>query len=189
MVTSPEKVTLPGGGDLFEYVEEMRKKAASQRTIVPVADIAEADAIAASMAAEGRPVTDDNPLCVFDVAMGEVNVKGAAGWQNTPWTPVTLLNSWGPYVGGGGYYQGLRCRRKDGHFLLSGMIKSGAVGSVIGNVPPAVGYPAYTIMHVNEAHAAGTWCNVMVGNDGLITYRAGPAAPGFANININAPLS
>ena len=188
MVTSPEKVVLPGGGDLFDYVEEMRKKAASQRTVVPVADITEADAIAAAMAAEGRPVTDANPLVVRDLSIGEINIKNAAGWMNTPWQTLTLQGAWVAYVGGGGYYSGLKCRKKDGQLLIHGMIKSGAAASNITALPAGY-YPSYTSIHTCEANAAGTLATILVSNfDGVISYRSGPAAPGYLSINLSLPL-
>ncbi|WIC89093.1 hypothetical protein SEA_OTTAWA_47 [Arthrobacter phage Ottawa] len=188
MVTSPEKVVLPGGGDLYDYVEEMRKKAASQRTIVPVADITEADTIATAMAAEGRPVTDANPLVVRDLSIGEINVKNASGWLNTPWATLTLLGTWVAYVGGGGYYSGLKYRKKDGMVLVHGMIKSGAAASNIAQLPAGF-YPNYTSIHTLEANGAGTLSTVLVSNsDGMIAYRSGPAAPGYLSVNLSLPL-
>lgn len=189
MATTPEKVTVPGGGDYYDYVEEQREMVASQRTVVPVADIAEADAIAAAMAAEGRAVSDTNPLVVFNIALGEMNVKTSAGWANTPWQALTLQNSWVAYTGGGGYYLGLKCRKKDGKLLIHGMVKSGAVGSVIATLPAGF-YPNYTAIYPIEGGAAGTFGSLVVSNsDGTITYRAGTAAPPFVSIDLSIPLN
>lgn len=187
MVTSPEKITLPGGGDFYEYVEEQRKMAASQRTVVPVVNIAEADAIATAMASDGRPVTDANPLVVFDLEYSEINVKRSAGWANTPWQALTLAGSWVNYVGGGGYYQGIKCRRKEGDVIIHGMVKSGA-GTLA--TLPAGHWPETTIMHVTEAHSIGGYATLVVSNsDGTISYRAGAAAPSYVMLNIVTPVA
>lgn len=80
MATTAEKIVIPGGGDFYDYAEEQRKMSASQRTIVPVANLAEADNIATVMAADGRAVTDTNPLVVFNTATKSIGVKNSGGW-------------------------------------------------------------------------------------------------------------
>lgn len=84
MATTAEKIVIPGGGDFFDYTEEQRKMAASQRTVVIVADRTEADTIATAMAADGRPVTDANPLYVHRLDNQRIEVKTAGGWGGAP---------------------------------------------------------------------------------------------------------
>lgn len=78
---SPEKKQLPAMGDNYKYVDEQRAFAASIRDIVPVVDRAEADTIASQMTADGRGVTDSNPLIVFNNATKNVEIRDAAGWR------------------------------------------------------------------------------------------------------------
>lgn len=104
------------------------------------------------------------------------------------WTTLTLVNSWVAYVGGGGYFNGLRYRKVGKNVQIQGMIKSGAVGSTIATLP-ADAKPVATTMQVTEAAAAGTLAVVFVDSStGAISYRSGPAAPTYVNINILLPL-
>ncbi|ATW59945.1 hypothetical protein SEA_WALTZ_68 [Arthrobacter phage Waltz] len=87
-ITSPEGVILPAGVDMFDYLGEQRRMAASQRTIVPVADRTAADSVAAAMAADGRTVSDTNPLIVYNIASQSVEVKDGGGWNGALATPA-----------------------------------------------------------------------------------------------------
>lgn len=82
-VNTPEGVVVPAAGDTFDYLGEMRRKANSQRTVVPVADRAAADVIASAMATDNRPVSDTNPLVVWNNADKRVEVKNGGGWNDT----------------------------------------------------------------------------------------------------------
>lgn len=101
------------------------------------------------------------------------------------WAPLTLATGWAVYSGGGGYYSGLRYRKIGDNIQIQGMVKSGAAGSTIATLP--VGFrPQYTVMQVCEANAAGTLAVVLFQDaaTGIITYRSGPAAPTYLNINV-----
>ncbi|ALY10237.1 hypothetical protein SALGADO_71 [Arthrobacter phage Salgado] len=87
-VLSPEGVILPAGADTYDYLGEQRRMAASQRTIVPVADRTAAESVSAAMAADGRPVSDTNPLIVYNIATQSVEVKDAGGWNGSLATPA-----------------------------------------------------------------------------------------------------
>lgn len=71
-VTTPEGIIIPAGGDTYDYLGEQRKMAASQRTIVPVANPAAAATIIAAMAADSRPVSATNPLVTWDDSLKTV---------------------------------------------------------------------------------------------------------------------
>lgn len=118
------------------------------------------------------------------------SVDAALEDLTTPWVNLTLATGWSAYVGGGGYYNGLRYRRVGKNLQIQGMVKSGAAGSTIATLPLEY-RPQYTTMTVNEANAAGTLAVVLVQDtvSGLITYRSGPAAPTYLNINVMIPLS
>lgn len=82
-VNTPEGVVVPAAGDTFDYLGEMRRKANSQRTVIPVADRAAAEVIASAMATDNRPVSDTNPLVVYRTDIGQLEVKSATGWWST----------------------------------------------------------------------------------------------------------
>jgi hypothetical protein len=71
-VTTPEGIIIPAGGDTYDYLGEQRRMAASQRTIVPVANPAAAATIITNMAADGRPVSATNPLITWDDSLKTV---------------------------------------------------------------------------------------------------------------------
>lgn len=71
-VTTPEGIVIPAGGDTFDYLGEQRRMAASQRTIVPVANPAAAAVIISAMAADGRTVSATNPLVTWDDSLKTV---------------------------------------------------------------------------------------------------------------------
>jgi hypothetical protein len=88
-VTTPEGIVIPAGGDTYDYTGEQRRMAASQRTVVTVADRTAADLIATNMASDGRPVTDANPLHVFRLDLQRYEAKIAAGWV---WGPAGIVS-------------------------------------------------------------------------------------------------
>lgn len=90
-VSTAEGVVVPAAGDTFDYLGEMRRKANSQRTVVPVADRAAAEVVAAAMATDNRPVSDTNPLVVFRLDTQRVEIKNSAGWGGPPQGIQTLV--------------------------------------------------------------------------------------------------
>lgn len=82
-VNTPEGVVVPAAGDTFDYLGEMRRKANSQRTVVTVADRAAAEVVAAAMATDGRPVSNTNPLVVYNQGKRAIEVKDGTGWVNS----------------------------------------------------------------------------------------------------------
>lgn len=102
------------------------------------------------------------------------------------WNTLTLTATWVAYAGGGGYFNGIRYRAVGDQLQIQGMVKSGAAGSQIGVLP--VGFrPEYTGIFACEANAAGTLAMVIIDNSGVISYRSGPAAPTYLNINAWIP--
>lgn len=79
--TTPEKLVIPVGGDTYNYLNEMKNLAASIRAVVPVTNRAEADAIVTAMANESRPVTDANPLFVFNNDTKNLEIRDSSGWR------------------------------------------------------------------------------------------------------------
>lgn len=84
---SPEKKVLPAPGDTYSYTDEQRAFAASVRDVVPVTNRGEADSIAAAMATDGRPITDSNPLIVFNNETKNVEIRDSSGWRPMVATP------------------------------------------------------------------------------------------------------
>lgn len=126
------------------------------------------------------------------------------GWTNPPtptawwlfhtflgegrWKGLTLANAWVNYVGGGGYSQtGLRYKREGKSVTLEGTVKSGALNTMITQLPPEA-QPLNTSMYF--VNAAGTMGMVIIQGSsnasvaGQVTYFQGPAAPGYMPISI-----
>lgn len=61
---SPEKIRTPAGSDNYALTNDLRLMGESGRTVVPVANVTERQAIVAEMLAQGRPVSTSNPLYV-----------------------------------------------------------------------------------------------------------------------------
>lgn len=103
------------------------------------------------------------------------------------WNDLTPLSgTWVDYVGGGGYYSGIRYRAVGDMLHIQGMVKSGAAGSVIATLP--VGFrPEHTGIFACEANGVGVLAMVIVDNGGVMSYRSGPATPSYLNINIVVP--
>lgn len=116
----------------------------------------------------------------------------AAAVAPGPWVQLTLLGDWLPYTGSGGYFPGVRARLVAGGVQIQGMIRSGAAGSSIAQLPADM-QPAYAQMFtiaLNQ-NELGT-CSVspasdMGGQYGL-RYNYGKAAPGYCAINAIIPL-
>lgn len=108
-----------------------------------------------------------------------------------PWVALTLENAWVPYVGGGGYYLGIRARRNGHDLQIQGMVKSGAVGTVMATLPLEL-RPPYTSFQFAMAATGGTPRSIAyltVGTSGAIVYDSGQAAPAFVNIELLIPLT
>lgn len=103
---SPEKKVLPAAGDTYDYTNEQKKFAASIRDIVSVANRAEADTIASQMGTELRPVSDANPLYVFNNETKNVEIKDGSGWRpmisTAPMGHMGLTSGFQNIVGGAG---------------------------------------------------------------------------------------
>lgn len=84
---TPEKKKLPATGDNYNYVDEMRALAVSIRDIVSVANRAEADNIVTAMQVDGRPVSDANPLYVFNNQTKNIEIRDSSGWRPMVSTP------------------------------------------------------------------------------------------------------
>lgn len=62
--TSAEKIRTPAGGDFYAISTDLRLMGESIRSIVPVANTTERDAVVSAMTAASRPPTTSNPLYV-----------------------------------------------------------------------------------------------------------------------------
>lgn len=83
-IVTAEKHVIANPADTYGYTAEQRALAASIRSIVPVAHRTEAETIATAMAADGRPVSDTNPLVVFRLDNQRIEIKTAGGWGGPP---------------------------------------------------------------------------------------------------------
>lgn len=79
-LVTAEKLVIANPADTYGYAAEQRALAASIRSVVQVANRAEADTIATAMATDGRAVSDTNPLYVYRLDYQRLEVKTAAGW-------------------------------------------------------------------------------------------------------------
>ena len=109
-----------------------------------------------------------------------------------PWVQLTLLGDWVAYTGGGGYFPGVRARLVAGGVQVQGMIRSGAAGSSIAQLPADM-QPAYAQMFtvaLNQ-NELGT-CSVSpasdMGEQYGVRYNYGKATPGYCAINATIPL-
>lgn len=98
---SPEGISLPAGGDFWDVVNAMRTAANSTRSVVSVADQTTGDAVATAMAADGRPVSDSNPLVAFRQDIAAICVKNSSGWNVPLLGPFTTANPSSNYTGSG----------------------------------------------------------------------------------------
>lgn len=190
-----EGTVVPAGTDPWNLVADLRTMANSQRTIVPVANRAAATTITSGMTTDGRTPTATNPLIVYRADTDQLETYDGTNWygadgsntDHVAWTSLTLVNSWLAYVGGGGYYSGLRYRIRNDRIEVNGMIKSGATGSVITTLPTK---PAFTFQITNSVNSSHTYNDLTVsGADGSITYTTGTSAPSFLSVDFFVPLS
>ena len=108
------------------------------------------------------------------------------------WVQLTLLGDWLPYTAGGGYFPGVRARLTADGVQIQGMIRSGAAGSSIAQLPADM-QPAYAQMFtvaLNQ-NELGT-CSVSpasdMGEQYGVRYNYGKATPGYCAINATIPL-
>ena len=109
-----------------------------------------------------------------------------------PWVQLTLLGDWVAYTGGGGYFPGVRARLVAGGVQIQGMVRSGAAGSSIAQLPADM-QPAYAQMFtvaLNQ-NELGT-CSVSpasdMGGQYGVRYNYGKATPGYCAISATIPL-
>ena len=103
------------------------------------------------------------------------------------WIVLTLLNGWEPYVGGGGYYGGLRARSTPLGIQINGMVKGTTVGE-IAVLPSALGVPASSQWDARGGAGVST-VNLSEGSGSrpALKLSAGPQA-GFLSIDRILPL-
>lgn len=82
-LVTAEKQVIANPADTYGYTAEQRSLAASIRSVVPVASRTEAETVATNMAADGRAVSDTNPLVVYRTDIDQLEVKSASGWWTT----------------------------------------------------------------------------------------------------------
>jgi hypothetical protein len=118
----------------------------------------------------------------------DANTVMQSEWKPN-WTDLpTLGTGWSAYIGGGGYYSGIRYRRTGDMLQVQGMIRNGAAGSTMFTLP--LGWrPQYTVIAPTEANAAGTMAMLLWNIDGTVGYRSGPTAPAYVNVYANLPLA
>lgn len=76
-----EGLVIPIGSDVYDYVNDQRRLSSSIRSVVSVTDRAAGDTVAAAMATDGRPVSDTNPLVIWNQTRKAMEAKGTAGWN------------------------------------------------------------------------------------------------------------
>ena len=103
------------------------------------------------------------------------------------WIVLTLLNGWEPYVGGGGYYGGLRARSTPLGIQINGMVKGTTIGE-IAVLPSALGVPASAQWDARGGAGVST-VNLSEGSGSrpALKLSAGPQA-GFLSIDRLLPL-
>lgn len=192
-----EGLVVPAGGDLYDYVNDQRRLAASIRSNVTVADRTAALSVAASMSSDGRPATINNPLYVLRQDTMTQEYYDGTTWRDTSgapadttaWSTATLAGAWAAYVGGGGYFGGLRYRRVGNSVQIQGMVKSGS-GTI--TTLPAAYWPPYstlTLAVCGTGTTARSVAYIVYSDGGSLTYDTGLAAPTFVNINHIFPLT
>lgn len=112
-------------------------------------------------------------------------VAALAEKADTPddWVALTLLNGWQAYEGGGGYYSGLRARLTPEGVQVQGIVKSGAIGTIIAELPAAMA-PSYAQPFAVESSSDG-WTGTEFGqvtvnkpnasSPWVVQYNAGPS--------------
>ena len=114
-----------------------------------------------------------------------------------PFTALTLTNGWLEYTGGGGYRNGLWVRKAGNSLHINGMIRAGALNSIMATITDLNLVP--TTGTIFEADAAGSRATILLSpkaavgqpaspQTGQLTYRSGPANPSYLMINEVIPL-
>ena len=107
------------------------------------------------------------------------------------WQTLGLLNGWQAYVGGGGYYGGIRVQRTPLGIRLDGMIKSGGVG-VVAVLPDDMQDVAAKLFTAPAAGNVSAFLEISTspdhGNKYCLKYRSGPSAPPFVSVSTDAAL-
>lgn len=118
-------------------------------------------------------------------ARGQATVLGVLG--DTAWIEVPLGNGWSPRTAGG-YFPGIRVRRRGTLLEVNGAVQGGAASSVIGVIPDGRGLrPKYaTFVPSTLASGGSGQCHISTG--GNITHSYGTDAPGFLALNVTIPL-
>jgi hypothetical protein len=133
------------------------------------------------------PDAMENAANTIEAALDEVT----AGIE---WTPLTLINGYGPYVGGGGYYNGLRASKNGNSIRIHGMIKNPTTGdakTTIAVLPVGL-RPLYTVLApVTTGNSGGSIIvgNVAISSSGNITYQNGATDPTYVNFNFTIPVN
>lgn len=76
-----EGLVIPIGSDVYDYVNDQRRLSSSIRSVVSVTDRSAGDTVAAAMATDGRPVSDTNPLVIWNQTRKALETKGTSGWN------------------------------------------------------------------------------------------------------------
>lgn len=137
-----------------------------------------------------------SPRSVAPVGVGDRVVVAKAKGQATvlgslaasAWQPLTLVNGWLPYTGGG-YYPGARARITDQGLQIQAMVRSGGVGDLA--ILPTAMQPKYTVTFPVTAPGGATGqCSVaMSGGAMMLRYGGGGVAnPAFIGIDQTVPL-
>lgn len=108
------------------------------------------------------------------------------------WVGLTLMNGWKPYLGGGGYYGGLRARKTTLGIQVQGMIASGPTNSTIAGLPDAL-QPPYAAQLVAPATGGTAICSVSAASDFggklAVRYNSGSDSPAYVSINATIPTT
>lgn len=110
------------------------------------------------------------------------------------WTPLTLINGYGAYTGGGGYYSGLRASKNGNIIRVNGIVRNPTTGdprTTIAVLPIGL-RPMYSVYQpVTTGNAAGGIIigNVTISSTGAITYQNGSTDPTFVAFNFTMPIN
>lgn len=166
-VILPERTRVPAAGDSYALTEDLRKMMESARTIVPVSNTTDRQAVVSALAAASRPVSTSTPLIVerADAPEGaqlEMSTDGTK-WrtlssESAPITP-TLMTGWTSVAGAG---HRLRIQRIGNMAYLFGSVQrtTGSVGQIL-QIPPEAQPPSIDTRPVGVAVASNATFGVM----------------------------
>lgn len=118
---------------------------------------------------------------------GDLTVSGIP-LQVTPWTTLSLASGWSAYVGGGGYFGGLRYRREGPNFRIQGMVKTaGSAPSIIATLPFQCAYTDLIHCVAGNATTTRSVAYVVISQNGQITYDSGLSNISFVSIDHTIP--